>query len=49
MENSNEFLVLREQEEIGEKLLQNLKLNKILKIKNHYLKDLRTYLNNKTK
>ena len=28
MENSNEFLVLREQEEIGEKLLQNLKLNK---------------------
>ena len=28
MENSNELLVLREQEEIGEKLLQNLKLNK---------------------
>lgn len=28
MENSNEFLVLREQEEIGKRLLQNLKLNK---------------------
>ena len=28
MENSNEFLVLREQEEIGKRLLQTLKLNK---------------------
>jgi hypothetical protein len=28
MENSNEFLVLREQEEIEKRLLQNLKLNK---------------------
>ena len=28
MENSNEFLVLREQEEIGKRLLQNLRLNK---------------------
>ena len=28
MENSNEFLVLREQEEIRKRLLQNLKLNK---------------------
>ena len=28
MENSNEFLVLRDQEEIGKRLLQNLKLNK---------------------
>ena len=27
MENSNEFLVLREQEEIGKRLLQNLRLN----------------------